>query len=74
MFSASPLVPDQLVDCVATGRSPTAADLDNVAARMWCDGAANRSAFSWGALPPTAGDRIAAMRSAVFALQGSDVR
>ena len=72
MFSASPLVPHQLVDCVSTGRSPTAADHDTVAARMWCDGAANRSAFSWGALP-TVTDRIAAMRSAAVALQGSDL-
>lgn len=74
MVSASPLVPDQLVDCVSTGRSPTVADLDNVAARMWCDGAANRSAFSWGELSPTATDRIVAMRSVAVALQGSDLR
>ncbi|MEG8013400.1 hypothetical protein [Sphingomonas sp. 22R3R2A-7] len=71
MFSASPLVPDQLVDCIATGREPTAADLDSVAARMWREVSTHRSAFSWGDLAPLAQDRIVAMRSAVMALQGS---
>jgi len=74
VFSATPLVPDQLVDCVATGRMPTAADLDHVAARMWREGAAHRSAFSWGELPATAADRILALRSAAVALQGSGLR
>ena len=74
MFSASPLVPDQLVDCIATGREPTAADLDSVAARMWREGARDRSAFSWGELSPTAADRIVAMRAAVLALEGSGLR
>ncbi|MGW8280009.1 hypothetical protein ACWGK7_10995 [Sphingomonas aurantiaca] len=74
MFSASPLVPDQIVDCVSTGRLPTTADLDSVAARMWREGAADRSAFSWGQLSPTATDRIVALRSAVLALQGSGMR
>lgn len=71
MRSATPLVPDQLVDCVSTGRMPTEAELDHVAARMWREGAAHRSAFSWGDLPPSSTDRIAALRSAVVALQGS---
>lgn len=74
MFSASSLVPDQIVDCVSTGRLPTEADLDDVAARMWREGARNRSAFSWGELSPTAQDRVVAMRSAVLALQGSSLR
>lgn len=74
MFSASPLVPDQVIDCVSTGRIPTPTDLDTVAARMWREGAPNRSAFAWGELSPTATDRIAAMRSAIVALQGSDLR
>lgn len=71
MLSASSLVQDQIVDCVSTGRSPTAADLDTVAARMWRESARDRSAFSWGELPLIATDRIVAMRSAVLALQGS---
>ncbi|MEG3084607.1 hypothetical protein U1707_13220 [Sphingomonas sp. PB2P12] len=74
MLSACSLVPDQLVDCMSTGRSPTAADLDDVAARMWREGARTRSAFSWGELSPTAADRILAMRSAALALEGSDPR
>ncbi|HXH16433.1 MAG TPA: hypothetical protein VNJ10_09915 [Sphingomonas sp.] len=74
MFSASPLVPDQIVDCVATGRMPTTADLDVVAARMWREGAANRSAFSWGQLSPNSADRVHALRSAVLAMEGSGLR
>lgn len=74
MSSASSLVADQIIDCVSTGRPPTADDLNNVAARMWREGARNRSAFSWGELSPSATDRIVAMRSAVLALQGSGVR
>ncbi|MEG8024382.1 hypothetical protein QP162_07835 [Sphingomonas aurantiaca] len=41
---------------------------------MWREGAADRSAFSWGQLSPTATDRIVALRSAVLALQGSGMR
>lgn len=74
MISASPLMPDQLIDCVATGRIPTAADLDHVAERMWREGAAHRSAFAWGEMSPNATDRILALRSAVMALQGSGLR
>ena len=71
MLSATPLVPDQIVDCVSTGRVPTAADLDTVASRMWNEGAIRRSAFSWGQLAAAAPDRVVALRSAVMALQGS---
>ncbi len=74
MSSATSLVPHQIVDCMSTGRSPTAADLDNVAARMWREGARDRSAFSWGELSPTTADRIVAMRAAVLALEGSGLR
>ena len=73
MLSATPLVPDQIVDCVSTGRMPTAADLDSVASRMWSEGAAHRSAFSWGQVAPAAADRVGALRSAVMALQGSSL-
>ncbi|SFN81409.1 hypothetical protein [Sphingomonas sp. OK281] len=73
-FSTSPLVIDQIIDCVATGRTPTPSDLERVAARMWRDGAAERSAFAWGRLSPTANDRIIALRSAALALEGSSLR
>ncbi len=74
MSRASSLVAQQIIDCVSTGRSPTAVDLYNVAARMWREGVRDRSAFSWGELSPTATDRIVAMRAAVLALEGSSLR
>lgn len=50
----SPLMPDQLVECIATGREPTVHELFAVAGRMWIDGAAERSAFAWDRLAPDA--------------------
>lgn len=69
--STSPLIPDQLVDCIATGREPTVHELFAVAERMWIDGAAERSAFAWDRLAPDASERLTALRNAQLALTGS---
>lgn len=68
---ASPLIAVQIVDCIATGLDPTLHELFAVAERMWTDGAADRSAFAWGALPPDSKDRLIALRRARAALGGS---
>lgn len=69
--STSPLMPEQLVDCIATGREPTVHELFAVAERMWIDGAAERSAFAWDRLVPDASERLIALRSAQLALTGN---
>ena len=69
--STGPLMPEQLVDCIATGREPTVHELFAVAERMWIDGAAERSAFAWDRLAPDAGERLIALRGAQLALSGS---
>jgi hypothetical protein len=69
--SASPLVADELVTCVATGAPATCDQLTHLAARIWAEGAQHRSAFSWGELPAEAIDRVFAMRSAALALNGA---
>ena len=68
--SISSLIPDQLVNCIATGREPTVHELFAVAERMWIDGAAERSAFAWDRLAPDASDRLTALRNAQLALTG----
>lgn len=68
--SATPLMPDQLVDCLANGRDPTVQELFTIAERIWTDGGAGRSAFSWGRLQPGSGDRLNALRGAHQALSG----
>ncbi len=70
--STSPLVADQLVDCIATGRDPTVHDLFALARRMWLEGAPNRSAFAWDRLTADGGDRLVALRGAHAALSGDD--
>ena len=69
--SASPLVADQLVDCIANDRDPTVQELFALAERMWTEGAAGRSAFAWGQLRPRSADRLLALRAAQLALSGS---
>ena len=70
MNSLSPLMPDELVYCVASGSPATAAQVSQLAARIWSEAAPHRSAFAWGNLPPAAFDRLFAMRSAAMALNG----
>jgi hypothetical protein len=69
--SASPLIADELVTCVATGTPATCDQLTHLAARIWAEGARHRSAFSWGELPVGAADRVFALRSAALALNGA---
>ena len=65
------IVPEELVTCVSTGASPSDGQLTALAARIWRDVAAHRSAFSWGELPAEACERIFALRSAALALNGT---
>lgn len=70
MKSSSPLMPDELIYCVASGSPATAAQVLQLAARIWAETAPHRSAFAWGDLPLAADDRQFAMRSAAIALDG----
>lgn len=70
-ISISPLMPEEVIDCMASGRDPTVQELFAIAERIWTDGAAGRSAFSWGRLPPDSGARLNALRGAHLALSGS---
>jgi hypothetical protein len=70
VVSLSPLMPDELVYCVASGSPATAAQVSQLAARIWAEAAPHRSAFAWGNLAPAASDRLFAMRSAAMALNG----
>jgi hypothetical protein len=74
MMSLSPLVPDELVDCIASGRDPTLTELFTLAESIWTEGAAERSAFAWGELQPASTDRQFALRAAHLALRGSERR
>lgn len=71
-ISNSSLMPNQIIQCIATGRTPTRQELVDVAERIWTDGAAGRSAFSWGRLSAGSRDRLIALRFALLALNGSD--
>lgn len=70
----SPVLPVSapLVRCIAEGRDPTIAELFAQAEQIWLEGAANRSAFSWGQLAPASADRIACLRAAQAAMAGAD--
>ncbi|RYG86269.1 MAG: hypothetical protein EON59_10375 [Alphaproteobacteria bacterium] len=70
MATTSPLMPEHLVDCIATGREPTVHELFAVAERIWIDGAAERSAFAWDRLAADADERLIALRGAQIALTG----
>ena len=70
MKSASPLMADELIACVATGEPATPAQVSHLAARIWAEAAGWRSVFAWGDLPLGAADRAFAMRSAALALNG----
>ncbi len=70
--SATTLIPDQLVDCIASGREPTVQQLFAQAKRMWIEGAAERSAFAWNRLAPDACERLIALRAARLALAGGN--
>lgn len=71
MGSINSLFENAVIDCMATGRGPSIAELFTVAERIWMDGASDRSAFRWGCLPPTHSERLFALRAAQVALLGS---
>jgi len=70
-LSTSPLFADAVIDCMGEARTPTLEELMIVAQRIWSDGAASRSAFSWGELSASSSDRLGSMRAAGLALHGS---
>lgn len=72
MRSASPVVLDELIDCIANGRDPTTNELLAVAERVWTDGQPERSAFAWQRLPVDGSERLHALRAAQLALSGED--
>lgn len=72
MSSFSPLMPDTLIDCVATGREPTFAELVQLADRVWSEASNERSAFGWDRDRPSRIDRAIALRVAQLAFRGSD--
>lgn len=71
MKSSSPLIADELVECVSSGAPATCAQLTHLAARIWSEAVLQRSAFTWGELGMGAADRQFAIRSAMLALNGA---
>jgi len=71
--TTSPLFLIAVIDCVGEGRAPTHEELMIVAQRIWSDGAAFRSAFSWSRLSVSSPDRLGSMRAAGLALRGSEI-
>lgn len=69
--SSSPLFVDAVIDCVGEGRAPTHEEMLLVAQRIWSDGAASRSVFSWNDLSVSSPDRLGSMLAASLALHGS---
>lgn len=65
-----PAVPAILIDCIGEARAPTVFELDELAAQIWTDGGADRSAFSWARLEPGSTDRVTALRLAIAAMSG----
>jgi hypothetical protein len=70
MMSTSPLTAHQIVGCIATGRPPTAAEEDDLAARIWTETGRDRTRQMWSQLAPAAWDRLMAFRAARAALRG----
>lgn len=64
------IAPGVLIDCISEARAPTVFELDELAARIWTDGGAARSAFSWARLEPGSIDRVEALRLAIAAVNG----
>lgn len=68
--STSPLFVDAVINCMGEGRAPTPEEIMIVAQRIWSDGAAFGSAFSWNSLSVSSPDRLGSMRAASIALHG----
>lgn len=60
-----------LVDCVTNGREPTVGELFGMAGRIWCETAAERSAFAWEQLEPASEQRVVAIRLPLTAMRGA---
>lgn len=71
--SGCPLFADAIINCIAKACDPTVQELFSVAARIWADGAAERSVFEWDTLPTESAERLMAVRAAQFALCGSSI-
>lgn len=69
--SRCPLFADAIIKCIANACDPTVQELFSLAARIWMDGAAERSVFEWERLPVESSERLMAVRAAQFALCGS---
>jgi hypothetical protein len=67
--STSPMIINEVIDCMSEDREPSVEDLFRVAERIWSEGAANRSAFAWGSL--SAAERVQPLRAAQLALRGA---
>ena len=72
MKSATPLIADELVECIAGGSTATSEQLSALATRIWREASQHRSAFSWGDAPAEKGACIFAARSAALALNGDE--
>lgn len=70
MPEEKPAAPAILIDCIGEARAPTVFELDEVAAQIWTDGGADRSAFSWARLESGSTDRVEALRLAIAAVNG----
>lgn len=70
MKSNTPLIADQIVACVSSARAPTLFELTEVAARIWTEGARDRSRVLWDRLTTDANERHVALRAAQLALAG----
>ncbi len=61
-----------LVDCIAHNRAPSVRELDSMAARIWTESGPARSGFAWKRLEASCVDRVAALRLALAAANGSE--
>ena len=72
MKRATPLIADELVECIASGSTATSDQLSALATRIWREASQHRSVFSWGNAPAEKDACIFATRSAALALNGDD--
>ncbi len=65
-------VPTGLLACITHDRAPSVQELHTVAARIWTESSAERSAFAWERLDPRSSERAIALRVALAAVNGSE--
>lgn len=61
----------EVIDCIGTGRDPSADEVLRVADQIWTDLRGTRSAFAWGDLMPDSAERLLTLRAAQVALAGN---